>query len=263
MAETVGSVNEWNMPYMNAERFLQDKYKATQEEILLWIESKEITPKDAWCIIDLGGKEKEVLRWNLSGMEPDDLRNTLLRLYFNEDEIKNFVPEVRWVSFKQIVERWEKYGVNSFDAAATLHNHIGVMPSNKEIKDDENLHMYQYPLSDIEEIEKSFPALAVAQAEAVGDDGAGSQDDNTYKKRFTSFEEWLTKSPLKLDDFDTNRTIFQAVQKTGDKDKKGKPLWNLKCETGSDSFYTEFFRRYCKDTGYKRKGRKERLKNRQ
>jgi hypothetical protein len=140
------------IPYTKTKCILQDKYNATQEEIVLWIETKKIIPKDAWVITNVGSREKKLYRWDgLSSYEPNDLIFTLESLYFNEDGINKFVPKDRWISIKQIVERWKKHGENSSSVAAKLQQHLSVPSIKKSIENGENIDMYQYPLEGIEE----------------------------------------------------------------------------------------------------------------
>jgi hypothetical protein len=260
----------YKMPYTLAKRILKQKYHATQEEIALWIETKEIIPKDAWVITTVGKKEKELYRWDgLSSYEPKDLTSKLSGLYFNGDEINKFVPKVRWISFNQIVERWTAHGESIDETVATLKNFIGVYPKDEEIKNGKNLQKYQYPLVDIEEIEKKlFPVLSETKTENEFDDietpqsatetkentvESGINSSSLYEKRKISFDTWLNASPKKLDDFETVEAIFEAVKKTGDtykyKNKNDKLLWGIKHST----FTHDFWQKYYKETDYRRK----------
>jgi hypothetical protein len=71
---------------------------------------------------------------------------------------------------------------------------------------------------------------------------------NAYEQRKISFTTWLNASPKKLDNFKTVEAIFEEVKNTGDKTKKGKPLWD-----NPNSFKRDFWQKYCKEISYKRK----------
>lgn len=154
------------IPYTKAKCILQDKFNTTEEEIIKWIETGKLNP--------IVGEEKIVLGWNFSAYWDDELRNVLKGLYFYEDAICCFDPEIRWLTFTQICERWAKYGETAKDVASILKNEIGVRPIDADIDNGKELNLYVYPLDVIERIEKS-QFLLESQAKPATNDSAGSQ----------------------------------------------------------------------------------------
>lgn len=99
--------------------------------------------------------------------------------------------------------------------------------------------------------------------------------DDTYKQRINSFNSWLkcrgidhTKPEaleLFLNEFRSVKNIFEALAEArkddintyGKAKGKDKPLWGISFATFNSK---EFWSRYCRDVGYKRKGQ---IENRQ
>lgn len=122
------SEGEWVMPYADAVLILQEKFNATTEDMVTWIETKELIPKDAWLETNVGGRQEVILRWSFADLESNELDSLLDTLYFNENKIKQFEPKNKWLTFKQVLERWPPR-----DCKNKKENQIKIKKSNKSL----------------------------------------------------------------------------------------------------------------------------------
>ena len=171
--------------YSDAKGTLEQKFKATEQEIVRWILDKEITPKGMWVFINVGGKEIEVPHWQIDTYEYDESMYLLERLKFNDDEINSFAPKVRYETFNQVMERFpkseENIKIRQKRVAEKLREQLPA-PTIAEIDNGKSINLYVYPLDVIENI---FPLpkqlrdiqnpLSDQQSEIIGNDGTGSQ----------------------------------------------------------------------------------------
>jgi hypothetical protein len=150
------SLREWNMPYSDAKEILKEKFNATEQEIVRWMLDKEITPKGMWGTITVGGKDREVCMHGIEHYEHDGKMHRLQSLYFNSDKINRFVPQNRWTTFNQVMERWpesdEGLRMRQLCVAEKLKINDLPFPKESDIDNAENLSLYVYHLSDIESI---------------------------------------------------------------------------------------------------------------
>lgn len=249
------------IPYSDVKGILEQKFNTTEQEIVRWILDKEITPKDMWVFTNVGGKKKEVPHWNIENYEHDGTMHLLQRLDFNADEINNFVPKVRWLTFYQVMERWPESGEDiksrQKQVAEKLRKQLPA-PTSDEIDEGKNLNLYVYPLDVIESIlplpkqlRDIQKPLSEQQAETVGNDGADSQavtepaSTKVIQPNSNDIEySGLLNIPSKIDSWfqvidDMTRAFYRQYTKIPNETQAWGQLWETppegyKITTGTD-----------------------------
>lgn len=256
---------KWDMPYSDAKRILQEKFNATEQEIVHWMLDEEITPEGMWGLINIGGKEKKVCLYGIDSYEYTGEMHRLQNLDFNADEIKHFAPKNRWLTFNQVMERWpeseESIEMRQQCVAEKLKTNMLPFPKIDGIDKDKNLNLYIYHLSDIERIfplQNSQKLSTEPQAETAEINGEDSQAD-TIPTSVTNREKKQRTRKTNL-----SRAVDAAIKKIGRKPSFDE-LWQFfqddKDETDFIHDYTDTHLTWIDTKGNFHDTKKETLAN--
>jgi len=171
----------WSMSYEKAKFSLDRIFKErkeelpTNEEILRWIETRELRPINKWFRPDVDGTKKKIHYWDFSALSDGELRKELGFLFFDEDEITNFIPKTRWLTFERVCGRWAQYGKTALDTAALLKSEKRAAPEDFVIMDGGKTNWYLYLKDEIQHIElEHFSSNPQAEVVVNDDEGSGT-----------------------------------------------------------------------------------------